>query len=75
MAKTNKWYIRGVFFLWVSGFLAPAAVLAWRLASWRIHYGSFSAALEAELLGLLPLLMLFGPPLVALFFLWRWLRT
>ena len=68
-------YDAGTIVVWLAAWAGIVGLIAWRMASWSAHHGGIPAGIQRELLGLLPLAMLFGPPLLVLFLLWRWIRA
>jgi hypothetical protein len=66
---------RGAIAGWILVYLWIIAVLASQVAPWASHHDAAWGGIGGELLGYLPIAMLFGPPVLALYFLWRWMEA
>jgi hypothetical protein len=59
---------------WAVALIALFAMLAGVVGRWAARHDAIWGGVGGELLGYLPLVMLFGPPIAALCLLWLWLR-
>jgi hypothetical protein len=60
---------------WTVVYLWVAALVVSRVTLWATHQDATWGGIGGELFGFLPIVLAFGPPVVALFLLWRWMRA
>jgi hypothetical protein len=59
---------------WIAAFLAFFAVILGVAGRWAAFQDATWGGIGGELLGYLPIVMLFGPPVAILCLLWFWMR-